>query len=107
MVLKLTEQNFEEEVLKAEELVLVDFFAEWCGPCKMMSPIIDELVEEYSGVVKIGKLNVDEESAISGRYRVMNIPTLLLLKNGEVVDKVIGAIAKSQLIEKINKLTGK
>lgn len=102
MSLKFTDENFEAEVLTAESLTLVDFYADWCGPCKMMAPIIDELSKEYEGTVKIGKLNVDDSPETSSKYRVMSIPTLLFIKNGEVVDTVVGAVPKAQLIEKIN-----
>lgn len=102
MAMKFTEDNFESEVLKADMLTVVDFFADWCGPCKMMAPIIDSLSEEFDGVVKIGKLNVDEAGEIAGRYRVMSIPTILFFKNGEVLDTVIGAVSKESLAGKIN-----
>ena len=102
MAHKFTDENFEAEVLNNDGLVLVDFYADWCGPCKMMAPIVDELAEEYAGSVKIGKLNVDDSPATSAKYKVMTIPTLLFIKNGEVVDTVVGVVSKSQLVEKIN-----
>lgn len=102
MAHKFTDENFEAEVLNNDGLALVDFYADWCGPCKMMAPIVDELAEEYAGSVKIGKLNVDDSPATSAKYKVMTIPTLLFIKNGEVVDTVIGVVSKSQLVEKIN-----
>ena len=102
MSLKFTDENFEAEVLKADTLTLVDFYADWCGPCKMMAPIIDELSEEFAETVKIGKLNVDNSPETSSKYRVMSIPTLLFIKNGEVVETVVGAVPKAQLVEKIN-----
>ena len=86
MAYKFTDTNFEEEVLRSDIPVLVDFYADWCGPCKMMSPVIDELAQDYEGRVKIGKLNTDENRAIAVKYGVMSIPTMILLKNGEVVD---------------------
>ncbi len=102
MELKFTDENFETEVLKSELPVLVDFYADWCGPCKMMAPVIEELASEYAGTVKVGKLNVDEAPAISSKYRVMSIPTLLFVKNGEVVDNITGAVPKAKVVEKLN-----
>jgi len=89
----LTDQNFDEEVLKSNIPVMVDFWAAWCQPCKMVSPIIDELAKEYEGKVKIGKLNVDENS-VAGNYNVMSIPTLMIFKDGKPVKSVIGAKPK-------------
>lgn len=102
MSMKFTDENFEAEVLKAEGLALVDFYADWCGPCKMMAPIIDALASEYEGSVKIGKLDVDASSSTTAKYRVMSIPTLLFFKNGEVVETIVGAVSKDELVEKIN-----
>ena len=90
-IITVTEQNYEELVLKAERPVLVDFWAEWCGPCRMVGPVIDELADFYDGDLKVCKLNVDENSDIAMRYQVMSIPTILLFKNGELVEKCIGA----------------
>lgn len=104
MEFKFTEENFEAEVLRSDILTVVDFFADWCGPCKMMAPIVKELAEELSGKVKIGKLNVDEAPEISGRYRVMSIPTIIIFNNGEVVDTTVGSVSKAQLKEKIQSL---
>lgn len=97
MALKFTDENFEQEVLKADQLVLVDFYADWCGPCKMMSPIVEEIAEEYKGAVKVGKLNTDEATSTSATYKVMSIPTILFFKNGEVVDSLVGAVPKTQI----------
>ncbi len=102
MAFVFTEQNFEVEALKEEKLVVVDFYADWCGPCKMMGPVVEELAEELKDEVKIGKLNVDNSPEIARSYSVMNIPTILFLKNGEAVDKVVGAVPKASLLEKIN-----
>ena len=102
MSMKFTDENFEAEVLKAEGLAIVDFYADWCGPCKMMAPIVDELSKEYEGTVKIGKLDVDTATKYTAQYRVMSIPTILFFKNGEVVDTVVGAVSKAVLEEKIN-----
>ena len=102
MELKFTDENFEAEVLKSEMPVLVDFYADWCGPCKMMAPVIEEIANEYDGKVKVGKLNVDEAQGTSSKYRVMSIPTLLILNNGEVVDTIVGAVPKSKVAEKLD-----
>jgi len=104
MAHKFTDENFEEEVLKSQVPVMVDFYADWCGPCKMMAPVVEELATDYEGTIKVGKLNVDEAPGISSKYRVMSIPTLLFIKDGQVVDTVIGAVPKSQLTDKIEKL---
>ena len=102
MELKFTDENFEKDVLKSEQPVLIDFYADWCGPCKMMAPVIEEIAAEFAGTVKVGKLNVDESPATAGKYRVMSIPTLLIVKNGEVVDTIVGAVSKAQVVEKLN-----
>ena len=94
-----TDENFEEEVLKSEIPVLVDFYAEWCGPCKMMAPVIDELSGEYDAKWKIGKCNVDDAPQMAQKYGIQSIPTLLFFKNGEVVNQKMGALSKDALIE--------
>ena len=99
MALEFTDKNFEELVLKSDKPVLVDFWATWCGPCRAIAPVIDELHEELSGKALIGKVNVDDNSEIPSKYGVRNIPTLLFFKNGEVVDKVVGNQPKTKLIE--------
>ncbi|MDD3375002.1 MAG: thioredoxin [Candidatus Omnitrophica bacterium] len=99
----LTEKNFEQEVVNSEIPVLVDFWAEWCGPCKMMSPILDELADELAGKAKVAKVNVDEAQSLAVKYGIMSIPAFILFKNGEAVDQVVGAVAKDQLLEQINK----
>lgn len=91
------DQTFEEEVLKAEGPVLVDFWAEWCGPCKMIAPILDEIADEYAGRVKITKLNIDENPATPPRYGIRGIPTLMLFKEGNVEATKVGAVSKSQM----------
>lgn len=96
----LTKLNFEEEVLQSEKLVLVDFWATWCGPCKMIAPVLEQIAEEYKGKVKIGKVNVDEESEIAGQYQILSIPTLILFKNGKIMNVSVGFRSKSE-IEKI------
>jgi len=100
---KFTDANFDEKVIKADKLVLVDLTAEWCGPCRMVGPIIHELAEEYDGRIVAGELNVDENPNTTATFRVRNIPTVLFIKNGQVVDKQVGAVPKAtykNLIEK-------
>ncbi|WP_058485832.1 thioredoxin [Defluviitalea phaphyphila] len=103
MAMQFTDSNFEKEVLEYKGTVLVDFFAVWCGPCKMMSPIIDELSTKYEGKVKIGKLNVDEEPSTAAKYGIMSIPTIMIFKDGKVVDKVVGALPKQELENRLSK----
>ena len=97
-VVKLTTETFDQEVLQAGQTVLVDFYADWCGPCKMMAPVVEELAGEEPGV-KVCKINIDEEMAIAQRYGVMSIPTFIAFKNGEVAGKQVGALTKSKLQE--------
>ena len=97
----LTKENFETEVLKSDIPVLVDFWATWCGPCMMLSPVIAELAEEFEGKVKVGKVNVDEQSELAMQYQVTNIPTLLLFKNGELAKMTVGFKKKDLLIEEL------
>jgi len=101
MALAFTDSNFENEVLNSEVPVLVDFYADWCGPCKMMAPVIEELSAQYEGKAKIGKLDVDQNGVTAQKYRVMSIPTILLIKDGKVVETVVGAVPKQQLEAKI------
>jgi thioredoxin 1 len=97
----LTEANFEEEALKSELPVLIDFWASWCGPCRMVSPIVDELSDELAGSVKVCKVNVDEQSGLAAKYGVMSIPTLLLMKNGEVAATSVGARPKEDICKQL------
>ena len=97
-VLTITEENFEEEVLKSEKTVLIDFYADWCGPCKMQSPIIDEIAEERQDI-KVGKVNVDENSDLASKYEVMSIPTLVIIKHGEVSNRFVGLTQKEKIEE--------
>lgn len=98
--LELTAENFEQEVLKSDKPVLVDFWASWCGPCKMLSPVIEEIADEHSEI-KVGKVNVDEQPELAQKYGVMSIPTVLLIKDGEEVNKSVGAVPKQQLLDLI------
>ncbi|MDI9339927.1 MAG: thioredoxin [Sediminibacterium sp.] len=102
MALEITDSNFEELVLKSEKPVLVDFWAEWCGPCRMVGPVVEELAKEYDGKAVVGKVNVDLNSNISAQYGIRNIPTLLYFKNGQVVDKQVGVAPKATLASKLN-----
>lgn len=102
--LKVEDATWDADVMKASELVMVDFWAVWCGPCQMVAPIIEELGKEYAGKVKVRKLNTDENPEVAGRYQVMSIPTILFFKNGQVVEKLVGARPKRQFKEMIDSL---
>lgn len=102
MALEFTEENFESTALKSDKLVMVDFWAEWCGPCRMVGPLVEELSKEYDGKAVVGKVNVDLHGGIAAQFGVRNIPTIVFLKNGELVDKVVGAVPKDQLAEKLD-----
>ncbi|MBS9768853.1 MAG: thioredoxin [Flavobacteriaceae bacterium] len=104
MAMNVTDANFEEVVLKSDKPVLVDFWAEWCGPCRMVGPIVEELAKEYDGKAVITKMNVDENAEVTAKYGIRNIPTILFFKNGEVVDKTVGALPKGKLAEKLDAL---
>ena len=104
--LSFSEENFDREVLKSGEPALVDFTADWCPPCRAISPVIDELAVDYDGVVKVGKVNIDDNESLAAEYSVASIPTLLLFKDGEVVERVTGVVPKAQLVEKLTALAG-
>jgi len=98
----LTDENFNAEILESDLPCLVDFWAPWCGPCRMVGPIVEEIAKEYQGKIKVGKLNVDKAPKTSSQYGVMSIPTLSIFKNGERVDTVVGAIPKEEIVSKIS-----
>lgn len=102
-IVEANEANFKEEVLQSGQPVLVDFWAEWCGPCKMIAPVLDELAAEYEGKVRIAKVNIDENQNLAAQFRVTAIPTLLLIKNGQVVEQMVGAKSKRDLKASLDK----
>ena len=97
MAEQISDATFDSVVLNSDIPVLLDFWAPWCGPCRMVSPIVEELAGQYTGKVKVGKLNVDESSAVARKYNVMSIPTLLFVKNGQVIDQIVGALPKDKI----------
>jgi len=104
MALEITEKNFEEVVTKATLPVVIDLWAEWCGPCRMIAPYIEEMATEFAGKAIIGKVDVDSNPTIAQKFNVMNIPTVLFLKNGEVVDKVVGVVPKKKLVQTLENI---
>ena len=105
-MLEFTDNNFEQEVVNAAVPAVVDLWAAWCGPCRMLAPLVEELAGKYQGKVKIGKLNVDDHPGVAAQYRIMNIPTLLLFKGGKEVDRIVGVQPKDELVRRIEKLLG-
>ena len=103
---EITDANFSQEVLKSDKPVLIDFWAEWCGPCKMIAPVVEELANEYQGKLKVGKIDVDSNQSVAGQYGIRSIPTLLVFKGGRVVDQIVGAVPKKILAEKVSKHLG-
>ncbi len=101
-MLTLTEQTFDEQIKSSETLVLVDFWAEWCGPCKMIAPVLDQIAADHSDTLRIAKINIDENLELARRFEVMSIPTLILFKNGEPQLRIIGAKGKGQLLEELH-----
>ncbi len=101
-VLEVTLANWENEVLKAKGLVMIDFWAAWCGPCRIISPTVEELAKEYSGKIKVAKLNTDENSEIASRYKIMGIPTIMFFKDGVKLDQIVGVVPKQHLKAKID-----
>ena len=103
---KVSDSTFETEVLKSTEPVVVDFWAEWCGPCKMIAPVLDEIAREKAGTVKVGKVNVDNNPSLSARYKIRSIPTLLFFKDGQLHDQIIGIASKKDLLSRLESLAG-
>ena len=104
MIVEVNDSNFEEVVLKSEKLVIIDFWAEWCGPCRMVTPILEEISEEYEGKILVTKLDVDSNPGISSKLGIRNIPTVMFFKDGEMVDKQVGAVPKSYFVSKLEPL---
>lgn len=104
MAVEITDQNFDQTVMKSEQVVMIDFWAEWCGPCRLIGPIIEDLHSEYDGKAVIGKVNVDTNSGVASQFGIRSIPTILFIKNGEVVDKSVGNVPKETLKAKLDAL---
>jgi thioredoxin 1 len=102
-ILEFSEKNFEQEVLKSDQPVLVDFWATWCAPCRMMEPAVNAVAEAYAGRAKVGKLNVDENQSLTGQYRIRGVPTLLLFKSGQIQEQIAGAASKEAIIKMLDK----
>jgi len=104
MAIEITETNFKQEVLDSSILVLIDFWATWCMPCQMIASVVETISQEYTGKLKVGKIDVDKQGELAAKYSVMSIPALLFFKNGQVVDSVIGAVPKEYLVDRIKKI---
>lgn len=102
-IVDITNNTFQEAVLKSDKPVVVDFWASWCGPCRMVAPIMEELADEFEGKVQIAKVNVDDQSELAAQFRIMSIPTVLIFKNGQVAEKIVGARAKGEFVDFIEK----
>src|SRR6187399_1664521 len=100
--IEITDANFEQEVLKSEIPVLIDFWAVWCGPCKMIAPMVEELAGEYEGRIKVGKLDIDNNQQVSVKYGIRSIPTLLIFKDGKIADQIVGAVPKATIVSKLD-----
>ena len=105
-VVEYSETKFEQEVLKSSTPVLVDLWAAWCGPCRMIAPMIEELATQFQGKIKMGKLNVDDHPQVAAQYRIMNIPTLLVIKGGTEVDRIVGVVPKEELVRRLDRVIG-
>lgn len=100
--LEITDANFEQEVIKSDIPVMIDFWAVWCGPCKVIAPVVEELASEYEGRLKVGKLDIDNNQEVAVKYGIRSIPTLLIFKDGKIVDQIVGAVPKASIVAKIN-----
>lgn len=100
-VLKITSENFEQEVINADKMVVVDFYADWCGPCKMMAPIIEEIAKELEGKAKVGKINIDDNQNLAVEYQVMSIPTIAIFKQGKVIQSFVGVTDKQEILDAV------
>jgi len=101
-VLKITEENFENEVMKSDKPVLLDFWAEWCAPCRMLSPTIDEISDEVAGKVKVGKVNVDEQQGLASSFKIMSIPTLVVIRDGKIINQSVGGQSKKSILKMLD-----